>query len=360
MLPSDVVRLGRTPVVVSRLGLGTAPFGALPIDRDDEAHAIVRRAAGAGIRFMDTAPIYGLGRAESRIGAVMPELDRAQLTISTKVGLSPQAVGFTTKVTGILREAARHPKTGIGDVASSVAGFAMRAAGRHPEGGLRRQWPAAMRDFSFDGTLRSVDTSLRRLGTDSLDILLIHNPIGPIGPVLNGAYRALERLRNEGTVLAIGVGSNDAARLEAYARAADFDCLLLGYRYTLMDQTAERSLLPYAHARGIPVVVGGPFNSGILADPGRGARYDNRAATAAELRRARSLEAIAGRHGLSLKAAALQFPFTHPVVASVLVGVQTVAELDENVDLMRGGVPDALWEEYRHEGLLAETALPAV
>ena len=224
---------------------------------------------------------------------------------------------------------------------------------------LRRQWPAAVRDFSFDGTLRSVDASLRRLATNRVDILLIHEPIGPIGPVLNGAYRALERLRSEGTVSAIGVGSTDVAQLEAYARAADLDCLLLGYRYTLMDQTAERSLLPYAHARGISVVVGGPFNSGILAAPGPRATYDNRPATAAEVRHARSLEAIAAGHGLSLKAAALQFPFTHPAVASVLVGVQTVAELEENLDLMRAGVADALWEEYRQEGLLAEAAPPA-
>lgn len=353
MDPIAVVRLGRTAVEVTRLGLGTAAIGALPAGRDPQAIAVVRHAAAAGIRYIDTAPAYGLGRAESSVGLALPGLDRERLTISTKVGRSFESVGLVMKVGSMLREVARDPWRGASVVGRSGSSAVRRVLGRHPNPGTRSGW-SSVEDLTFDGTMRSVETSLSRLQTDHVEILFIHEPVGPVGPVMDGAYRALDRLRHEQRVSAIGVGSNDPAQLEAFARAGDFDCLLVGYRYSLMDQSAGASLLPFALAAGIPVIMGGPFNSGVLADPRPGATYDHRPASAERVRRALALRDIAKRHETPVKAAALQFPFRHPAVVSVLAGASSVAEVDESLDLMARPVPDALWEEYRLDGLIGE------
>lgn len=359
MDPVEVVRLGRTAVEVTRLGLGTAAVGELPAGRDAQAIAVVRRALAAGIRYIDTAPAYGLARAESRIGRVLPDLDRACLTISTKVGRSFASVGLVAKVGSVVHEVARDPRRGASVVWRSGSSAVRRALGRHPYPGPRSGW-ASVEDRTFDGTMRSVEASLARLQTDHVEIIFIHEPVGPVAPVMDGAYRALERLRQEQRVSAIGVGSNDPAQLEAFARAGDFDCLLVGYRYSLMDQSAGTSLLPFAQTAGIPVIMGGPFHSGVLADPRRGATYDHRSVSAAEVRRAMALRDIARRHDTPVKAAALQFPFHHPAVVSVLAGASTVAEVDECLDLMTRPIPGALWEECRVEGLIGEPTASAI
>lgn len=354
MLATEIVQLGRSRVTVTRLGLGTAALGAFAADRDAEAAAIIRRATTAGIRHVDTAPSYGLGRAESRVGQVLPELDRDQITISTKVGRSFEPLGLLAKVGSVLKEVKQEPRRGATVLKRGGAGLVRRAVGRTPEGGIGSGWRGVVEDVTYDGAMRSVEASLERLRTDRIDVLFIHEPSEPLGTVMDGAYLALDRLRHEGQVMAIGVGSNDSAQLEAYARAGDFDCLLLGYQYSLMDQAAGASLLPFASERGIPVILGGPFNSGILADPQPGATYAYRPASAAQVGRAVALRDVASRHHVSIKAAALQFPFRHSAVISVLTGASSVAELDENMTLMEQTIPDALWEEYRHERLLGD------
>lgn len=266
MQPTETVPLGRTHVNVTRLGLGTAPMGYLPAGQEPTGRAIVQRAVGLGLRLVDTAPQYGYGEAERRLGEVMPVIGRDALVLSTKVGrrLRP-ATPF--------RRAAR----------------SMRDLLRPGPGGRTRHHGRSYQqvvDFSFDGIMRSVEGSLERLGTDHADILLLHEPDGPIGPVMAGGYRALERLRGDGRVGAIGIGLNEVAPLIDYIEAGDFDCILLGLRYTLMDQTAAAALLPLARARGVGVIVGGVFNSGILADPRPGASFDYHRASDAQVQRA--------------------------------------------------------------------------
>lgn len=353
MLATELVRLGRTSVTVTRLGLGTAAIGAFTVDRDNEAAEIVRCAAAAGIRYIDTAPSYGLGRSETRVGLVLPELDRSQVTLSTKVGRTFQPLGLGAKVRSVLREVRHEPRRAPNILRRGGSGLMRRATGQHPDGAISNGWLGVTEDQSFDGVMRSVEASLQRLRTDRIDMLFIHEPEAPMRSVMDGAYRAVDRLRGEGQVSAIGLGSNDASQLEAYAREGDFDCMLLGYRYSLMDQSAAVSLLPYLRERGIPVIMGGPFGSGILADPRPGATYAYREASRSQVDRAVALRAIASRHGVSVKAAALQFPFSDDTVVSVLTGPSSVAELQENLHLMEQPIPESMWEEYRHERLIS-------
>jgi D-threo-aldose 1-dehydrogenase len=202
--------------------------------------------------------------------------------------------------------------------------------------------------------MRSVESSLRRLDVARIDILYIHEPTGPIGPVMDGAYRALERLRADGAVTAIGVGDNDPTRLAEFVREGDFDCMLLGRGYTLLDTSAASVLFPIATERGVAIIVGGPFASGILADPRPGSTMDYRPATNAELDRARSIADVAAHHGSSLKAAALQFAVRHPAVASVLVGARSAREVEEDATLFSQATPASMWRELADRGLVAE------
>ena len=200
-------------------------------------------------------------------------------------------------------------------------------------------------DFSYDATMRSVEESLRRLGLDRVDILLIHDPDQHFEEALGGAYVALERLRAEGTVKAIGAGMNQAEMLVAFAREANFDCFLLAGRYTLLDRTGARELLPLCHERGIAVIAGGVFNSGILAESGPHLHYNYEQAPPEVIEQARKIRNICVSHGVDLKAAALQFPLRHPAVTSVLTGCRTAAEVEENVRLFSAPIPAALWAE---------------
>ena len=328
MNPAERVRLGRTRLRVTRIGLGTAALGGLYAAVDEEqAVATVRRAYDAGIRFFDTAPLYGHGLAERRVGLALSEVPR-DIVLATKVGR-------------LLR------------------------AGAPPEpsrlsGGFDR-WPAApavnpVFDFSYDGVLRSVEESLERLGLDRVDVLHIHDPDEHADDALDGAYRALDRLRSDGTVSAIGAGMNQAEMLVRFARAVEFDCFLVAGRYTLLDQAALRELLPLCEERGIAVILGGVYNSGILAGPRRGATFDYAPAPAELVERARRLEAVCGRHGAELKAAALQFPLAHAAVTSLLVGARSPEELDEDLAFLRTPLPPELWDDLRRERLLPEEA----
>lgn len=307
-LPS--VQVGRTDVYVSRMGLGTVPIGLMyePIS-DEQALATVRAALDAGISFIDTAPLYGAGLSEQRLGRVLADVPRDSYVLATKVG---RLVDDSGKVRF---------------------------------------------DFSRDGVLRSVDDSLRRLGLDRIDILHIHDPDNDYQQALNEAFPALAELRSQGVVRAIGSGMNQWQMLEDFIRDADFDCFLLAGRYTLLEQTAAASFLPLCQERAIGVFLGGVYNSGILASgPRPGAKYNYADAPPEILERVGRIEAACERHGVALNVAALQFPLAHPAVTSLVVGAGTPAEARANVAALTQPLPVALWDDLRAEGLIDHAA----
>ncbi|WP_434589127.1 aldo/keto reductase [Streptomyces sp. A5-4] len=318
-----VATLGRSGVPVTALSFGAAALGNLfSAVTDETAAASVDAAWDAGMRYFDTAPHYGLGLSERRLGAALRGRDRDAYTLSTKVGrlLEPDPGGPGGR---------------------QDEGFAVPAT-------HRRVW-----DFSADGIRRSVEDSLERLGLDRIDVVYLHDPDDHAEQAFREGYPALERLRAEGTVRAIGAGMNQTAMLTRFLRDTDVDAVLCAGRYSLLDQDAARELLPEAAARGRSVVVGGVFNSGLLADPRPGATYDYAAAPMDLLGRALRIKAVAGRHGVPLRAAALSFPFGQSAVVSVLAGARSVREVADAAAMLATPVPAALWAELRAEGLLA-------
>lgn len=318
----DQNALGRSTVRVTELAFGAAAIGNLfTAVTDAEAEQAVHTAWDAGVRYFDTAPHYGLGLSERRLGAALRSRPRNEYVVSSKVGrlLEPT------------------PGAPGDDLAN---GFAVPAT-------HRRRW-----DFSARGVRRSIEGSLERLGLDRIDIVYLHDPDDHAGPALDQAYPELDRMRREGTVGAIGVGMNQADLLARFIRETDLDAVLLAGRYTLLDQGGLTELLPLATDRGVDVVIGGVFNSGLLADPRPGATYDYTAAPPDLLSRALDLKTVCERHGVPLRAAALRFPLGHPAVASVLVGTRSAAEARDAAAMLAHAVPDALWAELRERGLL--------
>jgi D-threo-aldose 1-dehydrogenase len=334
--PAELVAIGGTGVQVTRLGLGSAPIGGLfTAVADADAERVVRHAWDIGIRYFDVAPLYGYGAGERRLGAGLAGRPRDQFVVSTKVGRLVVRAGDIRAGADVDRQALDgRSDAWYADVADRRIVF----------------------DYSYDGVMRSVEESLTRLGLDRVDILLIHDPDEHWEAALNGACPALVRLREEGTVRAIGAGMNQTPMLARFAREQDLDLFLVAGRYTLLDQEALAELLPLCVERGIAVVVGGVMNSGVLADPRPGSAFDYRPAPTAVVERARRLAAVCERHGVPLKAAAIQFPLAHPTVASVVAGVRRIDHLDEYPVLMRQPIPDDLWAELRHEGLLQPEA----
>ncbi|WP_190232964.1 aldo/keto reductase [Streptomyces avicenniae] len=315
--------LGRGAVPVTRLSFGAAALGNLfaPVD-PAAARAAVDAAWDSGIRYFDTAPHYGLGLSERRLGEALADRPRDAFTVSTKVG--------------------RLLVPGPGEGDDLANGFAVPAT-------HRRVW-----DFSADGVRRSVEESLERLGLDRVDVVFLHDPDDHAEEAFGEGYPALERLRAEGVVGAIGAGMNQVAMLTRFVQDTDVDVVLCAGRYTLLDQSALTDLLPAAADRGTSVVVGGVFNSGLLADPRPGATYDYAAAPDALLERAQRMAAVAARHGIPLRAAALAFPSGHQAVSSVLVGMRSEAEARDGAALFGAPVPAAFWAELVAEGLLHE------
>ncbi|MBF9073131.1 aldo/keto reductase [Streptacidiphilus fuscans] len=318
--------LGRSRVQVTRLALGAAPLGNLFTQvGDDEARATVDAAWEAGVRTFDTAPHYGLGLSERRLGAALRERPRDAYTLSTKVGR-------------LLRP--KHDPTG-NDLAH---GFAVPAT-------HERVW-----DFSADGVRRSIEESLTRLGLDRIDIAYLHDPDDHERQAFATGYPALERLRAEGVVRAIGAGMNQTAMLTRFLRETDVDVVLLAGRYSLLDRSGGDALLPEAERRGASVLVGGVFNSGLLADPRPGATFDYAPASPQLLERALRLKALCAEYDVPLRAAALQFPLRQRAVAGVLVGARTPAEIADARTMLDVRVPDALWDAldaYAHEWVTA-------
>lgn len=315
------------------IGFGGAPLGDLYARLDETAaQGAVAAALDAGINLIDTAPLYGHGLSEHRIGAALRGVPRERVILSTKVGRWMD------------------PRGGRGDGSGYVGGLPHRA----------------VVDYSYDGALRAFEQSLIRLGTDRIDILLIHDVDrwthgaaveDHFRAAMNGAYRALVRLREEGAVEAIGVGVNEADMCERFAQAGDFDVMMLAGRYTLLEQGALDRFLPLAEARGIAVMLAGVFNSGILASGPRAGAYYNYAPAPPEiLDRARRIEAVCRAHGTPLAHAALAFPAAHPAVASIVLGAVAAAEIRANVAAAGAPVPPALWLELQATGLLPPDA----
>ena len=311
-------RLGSSGVEVTRLGFGAAPIGNLFTRvAEEEASSAVDAAWDAGVRFFDTAPLYGHGLSEQRLGAALRAHPRDDYVLATKVGrlLTPEVVNDDD-----------------GFVDTPPVGWAY--------------------DFSHDAIRPSLDASLARLQTDRIDLLHVHDPDEHAEDALRGAFPALRALRDQGVVRAIGAGMNQSALLARFVREADVDCVLLAGRYTLLDQSGLDELLPLCAQRGTSVIAGGVFNSGLLADPSPRATYDYAPAASELVARAQRLAEVCARHGVDLKAAALRFPLAHPAVACVLTGARSAAEMVENARLFSQPIPLALWDDLRRERLL--------
>ncbi|MBV9654752.1 MAG: aldo/keto reductase [Acetobacteraceae bacterium] len=330
--------LGRTGLAVSVIGSGNAPLGDLFARLDDrEAVATVERALALGVNLVDTAPLYGHGLSEHRCATAIRRAGRERVVLSTKVGRWID------------------PLRGQGDTSGFVGGT--------PH--------TAVFDYSYDGAMRSFEQSLLRLGTDRIDILLIHDvdvwthgadaTEARFAEAMSGAYVALDRLRGSGAVRAIGVGVNEADMCERFARAGDFDTMLLAGRYSLLEQPALDSFLPLAEQKGIAMLLGGIFNSGILATgPVPGAKYNYRDAPPAIIEKVTALDRVCAAHGVPLAVAALHFALAHPAVASVVLGAQSPREVERNVGGFAHAVPPALWSDLKTEGLLGpDVPVPA-
>ncbi|MER6070307.1 aldo/keto reductase [Streptomyces sp. NPDC001817] len=323
-----MTRLGRSRVEVTPLGFGAATLGNLYRPTDDEqARDAVRAAWQRGIRYFDTAPHYGLGLSERRLGAALRAYDRTDYTVSTKVGRRLE------------------PADGTGD--DLAHGFAVPDT-------HHRVW-----DFSADGVRRTLESSLDRLGLDRVDLVYLHDPDDHAEQAFREAYPALEKLRAEGVVGAIGAGMNQTGMLTRFVRDTDVDVVLCAGRYTLLDRSAGTELLPTAAAYGVSVVLGGVFNSGLLADPTPESTYDYSRVTPELLSRALRMKAVAERHGTTLRAAALAFASAHPAVASVLPGPRSAAEVHDCADQFAAAVPAGFWQELRESGLLPREEGPS-
>jgi D-threo-aldose 1-dehydrogenase len=348
--PTARVALGRTAVRVTQMAIGTVPLaGIYESLGHDDAIAVMEAAWAEGIRTFDTAPMYGHGFAERIVGEFLREQPRDSYVLSTKVGRLLQ-------------------RSGPDDRLDRTAFF---------EGKPRFQGVGAENPyfyFDYDSVMRSIEASQERTGIERFDILLIHDPEDFMDEAIDGAYRALDELRSSGVVNAIGVGDNFTETHLEVARRADIDCILLAGRYTLLDQGALPELMPLCAERDIAVIAAGVFNSGILANPepasitpvsGRAVdmaswnaanTFDYMPAEPDIIARATRIKAVCDDHGVPLAAAALQFPLHHPAVPDVLIGVREPGHVRANNEALRFPIPDALWSELKHEGLLPDEA----
>lgn len=338
-MPFDASRrvpLGRSGLEVTRLGFGTASIGGLYTSIDaDAAIATVERAWELGIRLFDTAPLYGYGEAERRLGKVLAARPRDEFVLSTKVGRLVRRI----------------------DEISPGADVDRQSIGDHDDAFYTRSEPVrVVFDYGADAVRRSIEESLVRLGVDRIDIALIHDPDTHWEAAIGEAFPALAGLRDDGVVRAIGVGMNQAPMLARFAREGDFDVFLVASRYTLLDQTAADELLPLCLERGIAVLAAGVMNTGLLADPRPGTRYDYGAAPPAMIERAKRLASICARYDVALRDAAIRFPLAHPAITSLVTGVRSIQHLEEYPAAMATSIPDDLWVELKDEGLIRSDA----
>lgn len=326
--------LGRSGLEVTALGFGGAPLGDLyELIPEDRVERTIETAWEEGIRLFDTSPLYGAGLSEHRLGQVLRRKPRDAFVLSTKVGR-------------LLK-----PRPGTPEETGRFAG------------GLSF---APVYDYSYDGCMRSIEDSYQRLGINRIDIALIHDVDAwthgadheqRFREAMEGAYRALDALRSAGTIRAIGAGLNEVEPCVRFANAGDFDCFLLAGRYTLLEQGGLDDLLPLAESQQFSILLGGPFNSGILATGAKpGAYYDYAPAPPEIMERVDRIERVCDAHGVPLAAAAIQFPLGHPRIASIIPGAVSPDEVTRNRQLMSLEIPAALWDDLKNEGLLLASA----
>lgn len=340
------------------MGIGLAPLigQSGPVD-DRAADDIVRAAVEAGLRYIDVAPLYGLGRGEAALRRLTEHVDGPSIVISTKAGRSLRPRTIRNRALVRVQEV-RYARERWRVLASYGALAFGRAAGAR-----KRSTPAdrgtaepadvvAIQDFTPAGIQRSARESLRRLGRETVDIMFLHDPDGLSRTALAAAWRPLQALRARGIVRAIGISSNDSGALTAMLDQLDADIVLLAGRYTLLDQSAGHDLLPLAERRSVSVVLGGVFNGGILADPLGNPIYDYRPASLDRQATASRIMAVGRRHGVPIAAAAIQFAAAQPAVTSVLVGVRSIDEMVDDLAMARLPIPDTYWTALKSEALL--------
>jgi D-threo-aldose 1-dehydrogenase len=334
MQPELRKQIGQTSLTVSQFGVGGTAFGNIySAIEDQQATETIDAALTAGLNYFDTAPLYGFGLSETRLGHGLARHTRDEFVISTKVGWRLEPLGAGEENPSHFADAPRY-----------------------------RQ----VMDYSRDATLRSIEASLKRLQTDRIDILLMHDPdedttnrgrvpyeVSHFVQAMEETYPVLDDLRRQGVVKAIGLGMNQWQMLWDFAHAGDFDCFLLAGRYTLLEQAPLQRFLPMCVEKQISIIIGGPYNSGILATGAtERAHYNYMRATPEILKRVQQIEAVCTRHGVSLPAAALQFPLAHPAVAAVIPGARSIAELHANLAHFRQAIPADFWGELKELGLI--------
>lgn len=335
MKPETQRKFGRTSLEVSAMGYGAAPIGNIfrPITEDD-SRRMLKAAWDSGLRYFDTAPMYGHGLSEARVGESLRWYPRDEFVISSKVGriLKPKPrrkIDFSPWVDGLPFE--------------------------------------IQFDYSYDGAKRSLEDSIQRMGLEHIDIAFIHDidkfthgaeaQPARFREAMEGAYRALENLRDQGVVKAIGVGVNEWEVCHQALKQGDFDCFLLAGRYTLLEQESLNDFLPLCDERNAAVVVGGGFNSGILATGAKhGAKYNYAPAPKDIMSRVSAMEAVCSRHDVSLPAAALQFALAHPAIPSIIPGTRSMEQLQQNITWIAEEIPTDFWLELKSEDLLREDA----
>jgi D-threo-aldose 1-dehydrogenase len=325
----ETVRVGTTELQVPRIGIGTASLGNFLAPLSDEAaDAALSAAVERGLRYFDTAPLYGHGLAEQRVGRAVAKIDRANAIVSTKVGR-------------LLRSDAPRDESQY-----------------HDGEPFYKDVPAngPIWDFSYSGIMTSVVESLKRLDTGRVDMLLLHDPDEHYEAASTTGYQALAALRSQGVVSAIGAGMNQSAMLARFVDECDLDVVLCAGRYTLLEQGALDDLMPACERTATSVVIGGVFNSGVLVAPTEGALYNYVQAPDDVIDRARRIRAVCERFDVPIAAAALQFPLAHPKVSTVLIGFRTVEELNDDLAWLDVAIPGELWDELRRDGLVRDDA----
>jgi D-threo-aldose 1-dehydrogenase len=331
-------KLGTTNLEVTELGLGGAPMGGFRATISDaDATMIVEAAYDGGVRYFDTSPYYGYGRSELRMGAALRQKLRNEYILSTKVGRVLHAMKPGEKPPADFRE-------------NGLPGF------------------APIFDYTYDGVMRSLEHSYLRLGLAHIDIALIHDVDfwtikdralldERFKTVMDSGFKALDELRRAGIIGAIGVGINESDTSLRFIQAGNFDCMLLAGRYTLLEQGGLTEFLPECVKRNVSVILGGPYNSGILTGGVKqGATHDYVAAPAHLIEKAQRIEAICQRHGVELGAAAMQFPLFHPAICAVIPGALGAPEVKQNVARLSARIPVELWSELKREKLLDPAA----
>ncbi len=330
-------RLGNGGVTLTEIGFGAAPLGNLyRAISDEDADAILQKAWDGGVRYYDTAPLYGFGLSETRLNRFLRDKPRDDYVLSSKVGR-------------LLRACPPSERDG---------------QGKWFEVPSRQE----VYDYTYDGVMRSVDFSLERLGVERLDMLFAHDIDLPnhgtqevldakLNELMAGGYKALVRLRDGGVIKAVGAGGNQWEPCQWLTERGDFDIFLLAGRYTLLEQEALEVFLPLAEERGVGIIIGGPYNSGILATgPVKGAYFNYDLASAEVLEKVRNIQAVCEAHGVTLLDAAFQFPLLHPCVVSVIPGGQGVDEMTANLAAAEAEIPSALWSDLKSQGLMRDDA----